>query len=84
MTNCDNANTDRTLDASQRHIENIRKIQETIGLAALPEKLQVVAILRLENPDANLVQLGEMLDPPMKKSGINNRLRKIEEIANRL
>ncbi|MEE0741077.1 MAG: DNA-binding protein WhiA [Emergencia sp.] len=84
LTNCDNANTDRTLDASQRHIENIRKIQETIGLAALPEKLQVVAILRLENPDANLVQLGEMLDPPMKKSGINNRLRKIEEIANRL
>lgn len=84
LTNCDNANTDRTLDASQRHIENIRKIQENMGLSALPEKLQVVAILRLENPDANLTQLGEMMNPPMKKSGINNRLKKIEEIAKRL
>ena len=84
MTNCDTANTDRTLDASQRQIDNIRKIQEAMGLNRLPEKLQQAAKLRLEYPEASLVQLGEMMDPPMKKSGINNRFRKIEEIASKL
>ncbi len=84
MTNCDTANTDRTLDASQRQIDNIRKIQEAMGLSRLPEKLQQAARLRLEYPEASLAQLGEMMDPPLKKSGINNRFRKIEEIASRL
>ncbi|MBR5315895.1 MAG: DNA-binding protein WhiA [Firmicutes bacterium] len=84
LTNCDSANTDRTLDASQHQIENIRKIEEMKGLESLPEKLRVVAELRLEYPEASLTQLAEMLDPPMKKSGINNRFRKIEEIANKL
>lgn len=84
LTNCDNANTDRTLDASQHQIENIRKIAAVKGLDSLPEKLRIAAELRLEYPEASLTQLGEMMDPPMKKSGINNRLRKIEEIANKL
>ena len=84
LTNCDSANTDRTLDASQHQIENIKKIQEMAGLDTLPEKLRVAAELRLEYPEASLTQLGEMMDPPMKKSGINNRFRKIEEIANKL
>ena len=84
LTNCDSANTDRTLDASQHQIENIRKIQEKVGLDSLPPKLRAAAELRLEYPEASLTQLGEMMDPPMKKSGINNRLRKIEEIANKL
>ena len=84
ITNCDAANTDRTLDASQRQIENIRKIERTKGLDYLPEKLKQAALMRLEYPEASLVQLGEMMDPPMKKSGINNRFRKIEEIANKL
>lgn len=84
LTNCDNANTDRTLDASQHQIENIKKIAELKGLESLPEKLRVAAELRLEYPEASLTQLGELMDPPMKKSGINNRLRKIEEIANKL
>lgn len=84
ITNCDSANTDRTLDASQKQIENIRKIERLKGLDALPEKLKQAALMRLEYPEANLTQLGELMDPPMKKSGINNRLRKIEEIANKL
>ena len=84
ITNCDNANTDRTLDASQRQLKNIKKIQKTKGLGCLPEKLRAVAELRLEYPEASLVQLAEMMDPPMKKSGINNRFRKIEEIAGKL
>ena len=84
LTNCDSANTDRTLDASQHQMENIRKIQERVGLDSLPPKLRAAAELRLEYPEASLTQLGEMMDPPMKKSGINNRFRKIEEIANKL
>lgn len=84
MTNCDTANTDRTLDASQRQLDCIRKLQAAGQFEKLPEKLREAARLRLENPEASLVQLGEMMDPPMKKSGINNRFRKIEEIASKL
>ena len=84
LTNCDNANTDRTLDASSRQIASIRKIEKLRGLDILPPKLRQAAQLRLEYPEASLIQLGEMMDPPMKKSGINNRFRKIEEIANSL
>lgn len=84
LTNCDSANTDRALDASQKQIENIKKIERMKGLDYLPEKLKQAAVMRLEHPDANLTQLGEMMNPPMKKSGINNRMRKIEEIANKL
>lgn len=54
------------------------------GLDWLPEKLRAAAQLRLEHPEASLTQLGEMMEPPMKKSGINNRLRKIDEIAAKL
>ena len=84
ITNCDNANTDRTLDASQRQIEDIRKIEREKGLDFLPEKLRETARLRLAYPEASLTQLGEMLNPPMKKSGVNNRLKKIQEIAEKL
>lgn len=83
ITNCDNANTDRTLDASQKQIEAIKVIESNIGLEKLPEKLRVVAELRLANPEASLTQLAEMTDPPMKKSGINNRFRKILETADK-
>lgn len=84
LTNCDNANTDRTLDASSRQIACIRKIEKLQGLDSLPPKLRQAALLRLEYPEASLIQLGEMMNPPMKKSGINNRFKKIEEIANSL
>ena len=84
ITNCDNANADRTINAAQKQIEWIRKIEEKKGLTSLPEKLREVAELRLENPEASLTQLAEMTDPPMKKSGLNNRFKKIEEIAGKL
>lgn len=84
MTNCDTANTDRALDAAEKQIANIRKIQETKGIDHLPEKLKAIALLRLEHPEASLTQLGEMADPPLKKSGVNNRFKKIEEIASKL
>lgn len=84
ITNCDNANADRTINAAQKQIEWIRKIENMRGLNSLPDKLKEAAVLRLENPEASLTQLAEMTDPPMKKSGLNNRFKKIEEIANRL
>ncbi len=84
ITNCDNANTDRTLDAAQRQLAAIKIIEREKGIAWLPEKLRHVAQLRLDYPEASLVQLAEMMMPPMKKSGINNRFRKIEELAEKL
>ena len=81
INNCDQANIDKAVAAAERHIANIRKIEETIGLENIPEKLREVAELRLKHPDVSLTELGEMMDPPMKKSGINKRLLKIEEIA---
>ena len=84
ITNCDNANTDRTLDASQRQVEAIKKIQAIGGLDSLSEKLRELALLRLYNPEASLTQLGEMMSPPLKKSGVNNRMKRILDFAARL
>ncbi|WP_139630472.1 DNA-binding protein WhiA, partial [Clostridioides difficile] len=56
-------------------------IQETIGISSLPENLQEIAKIRIEYEDMTLKELGEMLEPPIGKSGVNHRLRKIEEIA---
>ena len=84
MTNCDTANTDRTLDASQRQMEAIRRIEKTGGLDALPPKLRELALLRQYNPEASLTQLGEMMSPPLKKSGVNNRMKRILDFAAKL
>lgn len=84
INNCDNANIDKTLKAAEKQLLWIRKIQEAKGLRFLPDKLYEVAMLRLQNPEATLQELAEMTNPPMKKSGINNRFRKIEEIAGKL
>ena len=75
INNCDNANIDKTLKAAEKQLSWIHKIQETKGLAFLPDKLREVAVLRLENPEATLQELADMMDPPMKKSGLNNRFR---------
>ncbi len=83
ITNCDNANTDRTIEAAQRHVEAIKKIQENDGFKNLDAKLLQVALLRLDNPEISITELGALLNPPMKKSGINNRLKKIEAIADK-
>ena len=82
--NCDSANLDRAVDTSMRQVEAIKKIAETKGLKSLEPKLREAAALRLEHPEATLQALGEMCDPPLKKSGINGRLKKIEEIASRI
>lgn len=84
INNCDSANLDKTINASVRQLESIRLIDQTRGLASLPEKLQEAARLRLENPESSLIELSEMMDPPIGKSGINHRFKKIEEIAEKI
>ena len=84
IVNCETANLSKTVNASVRQIENIKLIQDTIGISSLPENLQEIARIRLECEDMTLKELGEMLEPPIGKSGVNHRLRKIEEIANDL
>lgn len=84
LTNCDTANMDRVISASGRQIQDIKKIFNAKGENFLPDKLREVALARLANPEASLTQLGEMLSTPLKKSGVNNRLKKISEIAENL
>ncbi len=79
--NLDNANIDKAVRAAQEQVEWIRKIEAKRGLASLSAKLQEVAELRLEHPDAGLEELGQMLHPPLTKSGVNGRLRRLGEIA---
>lgn len=79
--NCETANLNKTVLASVKQIEDITLIKNTIGLSSLAKTLQEMASVRLENPDASLKELGELLDPPVGKSGVNHRLRKLSEIA---
>ncbi len=81
LVNCETANLSKTVNAAVRQVESIKLIQSTIGLQRLPKNLREVAELRLSYPDESLKELGEMLNPPVGKSGINHRLRKIEKIA---
>ena len=82
--NCETANLNKTVSAAVRQIEDITYIRDTRGLSALPKNLQQLAELRLSEPDITLAELGERLDPPLGKSGVNHRLRKISEIADEL
>ena len=67
-----------------RKVEDIRLIREKMGLEGLPEPLRQMAYVRLENPQASLGELGKLLDPPVGKSGVNHRLRKLGELAKEL
>lgn len=82
--NCETANIKKTVNAARRQIEDIEYIERTKGLRYLNDSLRALAEIRLEEPDANLSELGQMLNPPVSKSGVNHRLRKISSIANTL
>jgi len=84
IVNCETANINKTVDAAVRQQENIRLIESTIGLKALPGSLREIASLRIEYPDSSLKELGELLNPKVGKSGVNHRLRKIDEIAEKI
>lgn len=81
IVNCETANLKKTVSAAVRQMQDIEYVQNTIGISALPENLQQVAIYRLEYPSSSLKELGELLNPPVGKSGVNHRLKKISEIA---
>lgn len=82
--NCEAANITKTVNAASRQIEDILLLKERYGLENLPENLREMAEVRLEYPDAPLKELGELLEPPVGKSGVNHRLRKLSEMAEKL
>lgn len=82
--NCETANISKTVNAAVKQLADIEYIRETAGLSSLPDNLRAMAELRLEYPDAPLAELGKYLDPPVGKSGVNHRLRRISEIADGL
>jgi DNA-binding protein WhiA len=84
IVNCETANLEKTVNASFRQVENIKFIRDHGGLEKLPPGLREIAELRLDYTDASLKELGEMLNPPLGKSGVNHRLRKLDEIADNL
>ena len=82
--NCDSANLQKQMNASQSQIEGIRRLRDEGILATLPPSLQEIAHLRLDNPDATLLELGALLDPPIGKSGVNHRMRRLLSYLNDL
>ena len=84
QVNCETANINKTVSAAVKQIEDIKYIRDTIGLEELPDHLREIARERLDKPDATLKELGEALDPPVGKSGVNHRLRKLCDLAGRL
>ncbi|MBP2026832.1 DNA-binding protein WhiA [Acetoanaerobium pronyense] len=84
IVNCETANLTKTVNAAMRQVESIKYIMQTVGLEYLPDNLREIAELRIEYDDLSLKELGEMLESPLGKSGVNHRLKKIEEIADKL
>lgn len=81
IVNCETANLNKIVNASMRQINNIEFIRDKVGFDKIPENLAEIAELRLKYPDASLKELGEMMNTPIGKSGVNHRLRKLDEIA---
>ena len=82
--NCETANINKTVSAAVKQVEDILYIKEHMGFSNLSDSLRQMAELRLKEPDAPLKDLGTMLNPPVGKSGVNHRLRKLSNIANEL
>ncbi|MCX7843686.1 MAG: DNA-binding protein WhiA [Clostridia bacterium] len=81
IVNCETANLEKTVNASIRQVDNIKFIKDHIGFENIPKNLREIAELRLRFIDSSLTELGEMLNPPLGKSGVNHRLRKLDSIA---
>lgn len=84
VVNCETANLNKIIDASMQQIKAIEYLKKMKAFENLSENLQEIAELRLENPDTSLIELGKMLKKPIGKSGVNHRLKKIQEIAEKL
>ncbi|MBI4744801.1 MAG: DNA-binding protein WhiA [Actinobacteria bacterium] len=81
MVNCDTANLDRAVRAASSQIEIINKIEEVFGLNNLTDGLKEIAYLRLNNPESDIKELGELCDPPLSKSAVYHRLRRLSKLA---
>ena len=81
--NCETANIEKTVNASVKQVSAIRRIESTKGLSSLPKSLIEIAELRLLHPELSLEELGKMCTPPLGKSGVNHRLRKLSELADK-
>ncbi len=79
--NCETANLNKTITASVKQSEDIVFIRDNYGFSHLPKQLEEIAVARINYPDATLKELGAMMDPPVGKSGVNHRLRKISAMA---
>ncbi len=84
QVNCETANINKTVSAAVRQMEDIALIKDILGFDKLPDNLREIAELRLLRPEATLKELGETLDPPVGKSGVNHRLRKLSGMAEKL
>lgn len=82
--NCEAANISKTANASLEQVRDIQYISRYYGLESLPDNLKQAAHLRLEKPDASLTELGRLMDPPVSKSGVNHRLKKLKAIADQI
>jgi len=82
--NCETANIAKTVNAASKQVEDIELLRDVYGLHNLQPGLREIAEVRLEYPEATLKELGELLDPPVGKSGVNHRLRKLSELASKM
>ena len=82
--NCEAANIDKTIKAAGRQIEDITYLRDTVGLDSLSEELRTTAQLRLDNPECSLTELGRLHERPVGRSGVNHRLSRLSEMADRL
>ena len=82
--NCETANLNKVINASVSQIDDIKFLKKMKKFDTLSEDLKEIAGLRIENPDASLKELGQMISPILGKSGVNHRLKKIQEIANEI
>lgn len=81
LVNCETANVSKTVEAAQRQVAAIRRLAASPGLETLSPGLRQMARLRLENPSATLDELGQLAEPPISKSAVNYRLRRIQQLA---
>lgn len=84
QVNCEAANITKTVNAASKQIEDILLLQKYYGLSNLPDNLRQMAEIRLEHPESSLQELGVYLNPPVGKSGVNHRLRKLSELAEKI
>ena len=84
IVNCETANLNKTINASNNQIKNIKFLKQQNKFNSLPEELKEIALIRLKNPDISYEEIGKMLKKPISKSGVSHRLKKINQIAEEL